>query len=74
MAPHCFSTISLASRFWSGVPSRYSTLAKSKPIAYMWIAGLAPSRNSSIAQRSELGAGTPPISAGTPICQKPEST
>jgi hypothetical protein len=47
--------------------------AKAKPEANMWMAGLAPRTISFIAQRKLGGAGVPPISCGTSMCQNPAS-
>ncbi len=73
VAPQRFSTISWARRCCCGVPKWCSVVEKVMPIAYISTAGLAPSRNSSMPQRRELGAETPPTSSGRPICQKPDS-
>ena len=55
----------LANCFCSGVPSHHSTCAMDGPLAYIQIAGLAPSTSSAMDQCRERGAPRPPRPAGT---------
>ena len=58
------STAIWANRFCSGVPTHHSTCAIDGPLAYIQIAGLAPSTSSAMAQCRERGAPMPPRPGG----------
>ncbi len=73
VAPHCFSTKSLAHSFCSSVPSMNRLWAKEGPAAYIHRAGLAPRTSSAIAHQSIRGEGVPPSTSGRSRRQYSES-